>query len=335
MDYTKFTREQILELYDKIDFKAAEELVIRILYGIRGFEKDHEWAYKILQWMHKYSYINYKYLVGHYYITEKKIEKAIPWLIEYAEENYPDIYRSTYCLIAYQYEKLGQYDKAFEYYTKGAKFKDPVAFYQLSFYYQDRHDYKKMIECLQKASDMGDVYAIGQLGHYYLTAVGVPYDPAKAYEYFRYGAEKGDLYCKVYQAYCILYGYGTQCNPKRGFKMLHDIYYLENSQLETGSATHANLCLFLGQCYDAGYAVEKDYQQAFYYYQSGANDEDCEINYRVALCYYYGRGIHVDYQLAYIYAEKAVKACNGVDFVNNKGDYEALYKLAKEKVFGY
>ena len=66
----------------------------------------------------------------------------------------------------------------------------------------------------------GDLEACRNLGHKYADGDGVEQDYAKAMEYYRIGADKGDPHAIYSLAYCYLFGLEGDDNHKKGIELM-------------------------------------------------------------------------------------------------------------------
>lgn len=73
----------------------------------------------------------------------------------------------------------------------------------------------------------------------------------------------------------------------------------------------------LGLCYDNGTGVEKDPQQAVYWYQKAAEQGDASAQFNLGLCYENGKGVEQDQKQALSWYQKAA----------DQGDEDAKAKV--------
>ena len=137
------------------------------------------------------------------------------------------------------------------------------------------------------AKERGAVLAYYLLGILYLNGEGVAKDMAMAYSIFLEGAQKGDSECKFHAYLCLFYGKGIATNVTEAYKWLylaaldgHPLAMLEtgkvicNSEIsdqyneaynwfvKAASADVEEAKAWVGYCYEMGYGVQKDIQQA-------------------------------------------------------------------------
>lgn len=82
----------------------------------------------------------------------------------------------------------------------------------------------------------------------------------------------------------------------------------------------------LGKCYKDGEGTSKDKQKAFQYFTKAARQENCDGQYQLGKCYLKGKGTAADEKKAKTWLTRAVK--------NEKGGSELLAKLRREAAEG-
>lgn len=109
------------------------------------------------------------------------------------------------------------YAKATEWYQKAIDAGDAAGLYGMGVMYEYGYgveqDMAKACEWYQKAADAGYAEAMCALGEHYATGEGVDQDMAKAREWYEKGAEGGDISAMVNLALMHLNGKGAQSDP--------------------------------------------------------------------------------------------------------------------------
>ena len=194
-------------------------------------------------------------------------------------------------LLAYE---NGEYETAVEWYRKAAEMEYAPAQRELSYCYYAgngvEQDYAEAAELCRKAAEQGDAVAQRLLGFFYLEGVGVEQDYAAGLEWTMKAAEQGDALAQANVAGFYEFGYGVEQDPERaeywfGLAAGQGVtkaewyywtgedacdlekydeaaeYYRKAAELGFAPAQ-----IKLAWCYENGYGVEIDMEQAEYWY---------------------------------------------------------------------
>lgn len=163
------------------------------------------------------------------------------------------------------------------------------------------------ISLLLKAKQLDSLEAYVQLGILYLEGIVITQDHKKAFNYFKYGAEREHPVAQYYVAVCYLHGKGIKYNDKQAVKWmkkaadqndadaqqcLSDFYLLGkitelNKDLGIHYKTKAaeqglvEAQVDLARCYATGYGVKQNYPTAFKWYLSAAQSGHAYAVYQV------------------------------------------------------
>ncbi len=137
-------------------------------------------------------------------------------------------------------------------------------------------------------ADEGDATAYYYLGKMYAQGLGVEKDEQRAVEYYQ-KAEKAYNIDAAYELAEMLLAEAKDKNDERfqtGLKYLKRAAY----------AGQANALNQLGEMYEQGNNVTKDYKSAFGFYLMGALKGDAKSQFNVARLYFAGKGAPQDYE---------------------------------------
>ena len=196
------------------------------------------------------------------------------------------------------------YEKAVEWYEKGAAGGNTTAMYNLGVCYANgrgvEQDYGKAVEWYEKAAAGGDTDAMTNLGWCYENGRGVEQDYEKAVEWYEKGAAGGNTTAMSNLGWCYANGQGVEQDYGKAVEWYE--------KAATGGNTKA--MKNLGVCYENGRGVEQDYEKAVEWYEKGAAGGNTNAMYYMGECYYYGRGVEQDYGKAVEWYEKAATGEN-------------------------
>jgi len=274
-----FAIKRLLDIYIGGEEKYRNHnLAKEMLYKLvnQGFEE----GYSYLGWVH--------YLDDEYVDAYKNFKKA---------EEYEDAY-SIYMLGKFYEKGLGvdqDYDLTFKYYEKAAQMDYVNSFLRLGHLYFNGYgtnkDIKKAFNYWKKGSDLGDELCTANLGIIYFNGYKeYPQDYKKAFEYFDIAAKKGSEFAKAHLAECYFFGYGVTKDLKKGYQIL-----------KNSSSNDFYMLFMKGVMYYEGFFVEKNYNEAFKWFNASYLEDD-QINdvlYYLGRCYYFGQGVTQDKNKAY------------------------------------
>jgi len=145
------------------------------------------------------------------------------------------------------------------------------------------------------AYEAGHVRAGQVLGRMHFLGAGGPRDQARATEFYRKAADKGDAYALHSLALAELNGIGTAKNKEAGLKKL----------LKAVEAGHTFSYNALGTFYLKGEHVEQNLIRALYYYTRSAARQDIYGYLNMGTLYRDGRGVKQDPKAAFDWFQKA------------------------------
>lgn len=278
------------------------------------------------------EYLAYLYKDGRY--VEKDPVQATEWLTRAAENG--DV--AAMVILADGYRKLcacgfncacgpdcpakatlwpvdKDIDKALNWYKRAAEKGDTHASCVLGEIYSDgietRLDYAEAAKWYRLGVEQGSGAAENNLANLYLVGQGVPKDYAKASELYNQAMKHGmSSTAKHNLAELKLYATPPFRNHREAVPVIMDA--------AKNGDTYSQV--LLGEMYETGRGVRRDYQEAAKWYKSAADSSRAEAMVALGEMYRTGRGVPVDYSQAKIYFDRAV------EFYNYWG-YRGLGKL--------
>lgn len=189
------------------------------------------------------------------YAPETKAEPEIEE--EYTAEEWNEI--GTECVYA------GEYERAFEAFSKAAEMGSVIAISNLGYmyyngYYVDQ-DYVRAYELFEAAADEGDGYSYYFLGYMNYWGEGRKVDLDKAFDMYYEGAMFGDIECMAELAYMYLVGEGCEQSDMAGYRWAK----------EAADAGDTYAMYLVGYAYYFGIAIGQDYEKAYEYWQMAAD----------------------------------------------------------------
>lgn len=250
--------------------------------------------------------IGYCYSVGEG--VAKDHEQALYWWRKAAAKNHKVAQKNIG--LAYQYGKgvAQDYTQAFYWYQKAANQGLADAQNSLGVCYKNGYgvaqDFAQAAYWYQKAAEQGNIYAQYNLGNFYAKGEGVAKDYAQAVYWLRKAADQGDEDAKR--------------NLAKAEQLLQEQQSSgQNNQQNTTDDTKSK-----------GFQLyqQKEYTEAFYYFNLAANNGDVESMLYLAQMCYYGEGVEVNYNTAAHWWNEAAKRGNanaqfnlGTCYYNGKG----------------
>ncbi len=272
--------------------KAAEQGSPTAQYNLginyqegRGVEKD---ITKAMEWFQKAAeqgHADAQFKLGYYFETEiKDYESANKWLLKAAEQEHPEA--QFYVGYNYSIELFGDNGpSALKWYQKAAE-----------------HGNAKAQIALGKIYEYGeDVY-----GDYYK----IKKDLSNAEKWYKKAAEQGDAEGQF--SLGILYYLNEELGEQRISKAI-DLF------IKAASQGHSGALYWLGDAYEFGIGVSKDFSKALEYYHKAAELDDKDAQYKIGTLYLDGREVEKDIPKAMEWFRKAAE----------QGSYLAQKKLAE------
>ncbi|RGB31507.1 kinase-like domain-containing protein [Rhizophagus diaphanus] len=156
---------------------------------------------------------------------------------------------------------------------------------------------KKAFELYQIAANLGNEFGVTSLGNCYLYGIGTTVNKKKAFELYQEAAKLGNSRGISNLGYCYFYGVGTFVNLEKAVKLFQEAANLGNT----------NGISNLGHCCLKGIGTVFDRQKAFELFQKTANLGNELAQYYLALMYENGREVEKDINQAIYWYEKAAE----------------------------
>ena len=276
-------------------------------------------------------YFGKMYYEGQCVGGSRNYDIAAEWYRKSAEQGYADAQNNLGIMYENGKGVSLDYAKAMEWYRKSAEQGNAAAQNYLGeMYYYGRgvsRDYVKAAEWYRKSAEQGDADAQYNLGRMYKIGKGVSLDWNKAVEWFRKSAKqsnrwadhelmtlKSDGFVKWWQA-------SAEQGNADAQNMLGNMYengrgvtkdYAKAVEWYRKSAEQGYVYAQnnLGRMYENGRGVSKDYAKAVEWYRKSAEQGDVTAQYYLGEMYYYGRGVSRDYAKAVEWYRKSAENGN-------------------------
>lgn len=210
--------------------------------------------------------------------------------------------------LADYYRQVGQMDKAFKYVHKSTLYNSPEGERKLGYYYEKgigcEKNQIKAREFYERAALHGDIKAKYNIGIYYYRHGQFP----QAFNYVKESAEES--YGKALLLLAYFYEHEIGC--KQDYSLTKECY------LKAGDLGEKGFYHRLGTFAYYGYGEEKNLEEAFNFFYTGANEEEKECFYYLGVMYSKGEGIKRDNSQAFYWYLKGA----------NSGDIRAMYNVA-------
>lgn len=132
-----------------------------------------------------------------------------------------------------------------------------------------RGDETRAFECYRLAAKLGNATAMGNLGYCYQNGRGIGADNRLAAYCFQRACELDDPGSMLKLGDFCFYGKGgLEKDPKRAFGYYLRAYELSVNASESDRSFLAQLCYRLGVCKKNGLGTERNYQDAYEYFQA-------------------------------------------------------------------
>ncbi|GHV37600.1 hypothetical protein FACS1894187_14750 [Synergistales bacterium] len=183
-----------------------------------------------------------------------------------------------------------------KWYSKVAEQGHPTVQYNLGMMYATgsgvSRDYNQAVEWFRKAAEQGSANAQYSLGYMYEAGNGVVRNSQEAYFWFYLARLNGDKYAQ------------TELNKLEitlSRSAINNIQYRADQTYEQQTTKDAETLYKLGQKYENGDGVTKDYHQAREYYRKAADSGHAEAQRSLGLMYMNSKGVTRDNEEAYFY----------------------------------
>ena len=257
-----------IELYMKAseqEYAPAQVFLGEYYQSGTFIEKDEDQATELFTKASEQGYAKGQNSLGYCYLKGIGIEKDLTRAVELFTLASEQGYAPAQSNLGFCYENgLGveeEENKAFELFLKASEQGNAIAQDRLGVCFQDgfgvKRDEKKAFELFLMASEQGIIEAQHNLGLCYLDGTGIKRDIKKGLELCNRACEQG--YAPAQSNLALRYIFGI-----RGVKMdLRRIFELSTKASEQGDEL-GQYCL--GVCYEEGYGVEKNKEQAIELY---------------------------------------------------------------------
>ena len=183
----------------------------------------------------------------------------------------------------------------------GENHSDTIKFMNiLSYAYWEMKEYDKALEWFGKAEEQGDSDTKYYLAEMYYYGEGVERDINKAFYLYKQATEEGNDKAKLRLGVMYLHGEGTKRDTKEGLRLIKKA--AENGIVEA----QRHLADFYFDGID-GIGIKQNYNEAFYWYEKAANQNDADAQFRLAEMYMNGYGVDYDEEKAFEWVKKAAE----------------------------
>lgn len=156
--------------------------------------------------------------------VEQNYEKALEWFEKGAALGDGMCFHNLGIMYQYGCGVQQNYQRAINYYLQGGDTNSGICFARLGNLYESgegvQQNYQKAIEYYQKGAELGDDWCINSLGLMYELGKGLPEDLAEAAKHYLVSAKLGNEVAQCNLAYCYLNGRGVSCNRKEAERWL-------------------------------------------------------------------------------------------------------------------
>ncbi|MBR2374230.1 MAG: sel1 repeat family protein, partial [Lentisphaeria bacterium] len=191
-------------------FSEAAVAEVDYLSAAAGEAKDAAWAKLVA--MAGSGNARAAVFVGRELIKKGSIEAALLRADIGVKKNYPPAFTLKADIAKIQNDR-----NWFSMMQKAADMGDPDAMAAAGFVMATAmrgRDSSRGLEILERAARSGVIDGKVKMGRIYLQGRLVPKDEMKAYEYFKYGSERGNVEAKYYLALCLRNGWGCRADLK-------------------------------------------------------------------------------------------------------------------------
>ena len=154
-------------------------------------------------------------------------------------------------------------------------------------------DYKQAFHYYEQAAKSNNPVALNNLGSLYFNGIGTNVDYDKAIYYFREASKFGSSDASL-NLVIIYLGSDSKYKTTEDWQYIYDL-------LKKSKDTNIYAKYLLGYAYYVGFLVDTDYQKAFSYIKSVANEQYDEAQYLLANLYIEGKGTTRNYSNAVKY----------------------------------
>ncbi|CAD8203238.1 unnamed protein product [Paramecium octaurelia] len=216
------------------------------------------------------------------------------------------------------------------YYTQGKKVRYPRAINALGLFYYSHTDfqekvvgnnYRKALKYFEIAKDLGYANSLYWLAQCYEYGYGVGVNLEQAKSYYKEGALKGDVACRLQYMHYVM----KDCsNSGRQEDYLFAHQYLIQIMIQNPEITE--VYFYLGHLYECGFGVQKDPQNAIHYYFKGAKLKNPTCMTKLGDCYHSGFGVPQNQREALKFYKEAAELKDSEALINMGLIYEQGYE---------
>jgi len=246
--------------------KALTELALSYERA-EGVAEDRDKAADYMERAAGLNYVYAQYATGRYYMhgyVQPDSAKGLEWLEKAAAVEYPYALLELGDYYMFDYDRVEQYDKAFDYYRRA---KDQQV-------YSDGlglcYEYGIGTETAPAAAfneytlaaEYGNSNAKYRLGRCYYDGFGTDKNLEAAFRWFGESAHEGNDHAKVYLGRQYLKGAGIPRQPEKAVSL-----FTEAAENESANAQYE-----LANCYLMGEGVDEDEQKALHWFERAAEN---------------------------------------------------------------
>ena len=309
--------------------KFSELYISALGEGKKAYED-----FKKLQTFAKQGEAEAQFYLGRIYHLDQDSPHAVYWYNLAAEQNNADAQRLLGSIYATSKKSSQQsatwYTQAAENYRKAAESGDIIAQYKLALAYAAglgvKQDTQQSTKWLTLAAEQGNSDAQNMLGYWLLTGRnGIKKDTEKGIEWCLKAAAQNNVNAEN-NLYHMYSEYSDRYDPKQYIYWLRRAAEHGDTDAQWQLGSHYEK----GDCKD----IEKDYQQAIYWYQRGAGrGSDCTFS--LARMYGEGKGVSKDLKAEEFWNMRANAMFNrgGIDKFNLASMYETGNEFVSQDTY--
>ncbi|WP_293955997.1 MULTISPECIES: tetratricopeptide repeat protein [unclassified Sphingobacterium] len=264
---TEINLDRMIDLYqqaaERNHVQALTDLALCYEYGY-GLSKD---AFKAQEYIKKAADLGFPYAIyvmGRYYLTglvKQDVPLGLQLLEEAAQKNVGEALLLLGDYFFFDYDQREEYDTGFDYYTRAEK--------------------------------LG--YLTDGLGMCYEFGIGIEAQPAKAFEYYKQAAERGNQEAIYRLGRCLYFGIGTEIDKTAAYSQF----------IEVAQQGNIYACYFVGLQLLDGEGVPTDLHDGIEWLMKAADADHADAQYKLANCYLMGDGVEENETLALEWFERA------------------------------
>ena len=219
--------------------------------------------------------------------------------------------RTAHCatIAADIYEELGQHERSFKWYLRGAKGGDPDAMTSLGVCYRYgrgvAQDLRAGVWWYREAARLGCPHAHNNLAICYKNGEGVPIDRRAAFRWRKKAADLGHDLSKLVVAAWRIDGFGVRRDVAKGL-----------AQMQRLARRDPEAAWELGDRWLEGNGIPQDRRRGVRWLRIAARLGSVEAVNSLGVCTFYGRGVRKDHAKAVAFYRESAARGNGVAWSN-------------------